>query len=245
MSVVSIAGQPSEPGTQGGAAAALVTVAHGTRRSGGNEIARQITRGAGIALGVESTAAYVELSEPLLEDVVRGLDRPAAVVPLLLSTGYHVRTDLPAACAAAPPGAPVVLGRPLGPDPLLAAAQVARLEAAGIEPGTTLVLVATGSTDPKAWRDLRAASHLLADQWGTPIRTATLTGLGPRPEAVLRPGDAVSPYLLSPGLFSRRLLEMCAELGNPCADVMGPHPLVVDLVVDRYRELVSGVAATA
>lgn len=222
----------------------LVTVAHGTRRAGGNEIARQITHGAGVALGVGSTASYVELSEPLLEDVVLELDGPAAVVPLLLSTGYHVRTDLPQACAAAPAGR-VVLGRPLGPDPLLAAAQVSRLEAAGITPGTPLVLVATGSTDPKAWRDLRAASHLLADQWGTPVRTATLTGLGPRPEAVLRPGDAVSPYLLSPGLFSRRLFEMCAELGNPYADVIGPHPLVVDLVADRYRSLVAGVAATA
>ena len=31
----------------------LVTVAHGTRRAGGNEIARQITRGAGVALGVD------------------------------------------------------------------------------------------------------------------------------------------------------------------------------------------------
>ena len=120
----------------------LVTVAHGTRRAGGNEIARQITRGAGVALGVESTAAYVELSEPLLADVVAGLDSPAVVVPLLLSTGFHVRTDLPRACA----GGPVVLGRPLGPDPLLAAAQVARLVAAGIEPGRPLVLVAAGST---------------------------------------------------------------------------------------------------
>lgn len=69
----------------------LVTVAHGTRRAGGNEIARQITRGAGVALGVEATAAYVELSEPLLADVVAGLDSPAVVVPLLLSTGFHVR----------------------------------------------------------------------------------------------------------------------------------------------------------
>ncbi|WP_298755531.1 sirohydrochlorin chelatase, partial [uncultured Nocardioides sp.] len=96
----------------------LVTVAHGTRRAGGNEIARQITRGAGVALGVGSTAAYVELSEPLLTDVVAGLAGAAVVVPLLLSTGYHVRTDLPRACA----GGPVVLGRPLGPDPLLAEA---------------------------------------------------------------------------------------------------------------------------
>ena len=219
----------------------LVTVAHGTRRAGGNEIARQITRGAGVALGVGSTAAYVELSEPLLTDVVAGLAGPAVVVPLLLSTGYHVRTDLPRACA----GGPVVLGRPLGPDPLLAEAQVARLVAAGIEPGRPLVLVATGSSDPLAWRDLRAASHLLADSWGVKVRTATLGGLGPRPEEVLTPDDAVSPYLLSPGLFSRRLADQCEALSVPCADVIGPHPLVVDLVVERYRDLAGGARATA
>ena len=219
----------------------LVTVAHGTRRAGGNEIARQITRGAGVALGVGSTAAYVELSEPLLTDVVAGLAGAAVVVPLLLSTGYHVRTDLPRACA----GGPVVLGRPLGPDPLLAQAQVARLVAAGIEPGRPLVLVATGSSDPLAWRDLRAASHLLADSWGVKVRTATLGGLGPRPEEVLTPDDAVSPYLLSPGLFSRRLADQCEALSVPCADVIGPHPLVVDLVVERYRDLAGGARATA
>ncbi|WP_370074656.1 sirohydrochlorin chelatase [Nocardioides sp.] len=219
----------------------LVTVAHGTRRAGGNEIARQITRGAGVALGVESTAAYVELSEPLLADVVAGLDSPAVVVPLLLSTGFHVRTDLPRACA----GGPVVLGRPLGPDPLLAAAQVARLVAAGIEPGRPLVLVAAGSTDPVAWRDLRAPAPLLAAAGGPKVRTATLGGLGPRPETVLTPDDAVSPYLLSPGLFSRRLAEQCEALSVPCADVIGPHPLVVDLVVERYRDLAAGARATA
>ena len=211
----------------------LVTVAHGTRRAGGNEVARVLTARAGSVLGVEAVASYVELSSPLLSEVVPGLTGPAVVVPLLLSTGYHVRVDLPEACALGP----VVLGRPLGPDPLLAAAQVVRLEEAGIERGRPLVLVATGSTDPKAWRDLRAASHLLGDLWGVKVRTATLTGLGPRPEDVLTPDDAVSPYLLSPGLFSRRLAEVCEERGVPCASVMGPQQVVVDLVCQRYRAL--------
>lgn len=217
------------------AGTALVTVAHGTRRAGGNEVARDLTARAGEVLGVPAVASYVELSEPLLADVVPALDGPAVVVPLLLSTGYHVRVDLPEACA----GHEVVLGRPLGPDPLLADAQVARLEEAGVERGRPLVLVATGSTDPKAWRDLRAASHLLGERWGTKVRTATLTGLGPRPEDVLTPDDAVSPYLLSPGLFSRRLAELCAERGTPSGDVMGPQQVVVDLVVERYRALSS------
>ena len=62
---------------------------------------------------------------------------------------------------------------------------------------------------------------------------------------MLTPDDAVSPYLLSPGLFSRRLAEQCEALSVPCADVIGPHPLVVDLVVERYRDLAAGARATA
>jgi len=223
----------------------LVTVAHGTRRPGANTVAQRLTTLAGAQLGTEAVAAYVELGEPLLADVVAGLRTDAVVVPLLLSTGYHVRTDLPAACAHAPAGRRVVLGRPLGPDPRLALAQVARLLEAGVEPGRPLVMVAAGSTDPVAWRDLRAATHLLAEGWGGEVRTATHGGLGPRPDEVLRPGDAVAPYLLSPGLFSRRLAETAEAHGAPCADVIGTHPAVVDLVADRARDLALGERRTA
>ncbi len=216
----------------------LVTVAHGTRRAGGNETARRLTAAAAERLGVPATAAYVELSEPLLADVAARLDGPAAVVPLLLSTGFHVRQDLPQACAGAPAGVPVALGRPLGPDPLLARAQVDRLVEAGAEPGAPLVMVAAGSTDLRAWRDLRGATRLLGQQWGGRVRLTTLSGYGRRPEEVVRPGDAVSAYLLSPGLFSRKVREMAEAAGaRSCADVLGEHPLVVDLVVERARAL--------
>lgn len=216
----------------------LVTVAHGTRRAGGNETARRLTAAAAERLGVAATAAYVELSEPLLADVVAGLRAPAVVVPLLLSTGFHVRQDLPAACAGAPTGVPVALGRPLGPDPLLARAQVDRLLEAGAQPGEPLVMVAAGSTDLLAWRDLRGATRLLAEEWGGRVRLATLSGYGRRPEEVLRPGDAVSTYLLSPGLFSRKVRDLAeGARASACADVLAEHPQVVDLVVERARDL--------
>ena len=212
----------------------LVTVAHGTRRPGGNETARAITEAAGRRLGRPATTSYVELSEPLLSDVVAGLDGPAVVVPLLLSTGFHVREDLPAMCA----GADVVLGRPLGPDPLLARTQVERLREAGARPGTRVVLVAAGSRDRAAGEDLCAAVGMLAEHWDGEVVAATLSGLGDRLPAVLRPGDAVSPYLLSPGLFSRDVATRARDLGaSVCADVLGEHPLVVDLVVERTLQL--------
>lgn len=215
-------------------AADLVTVAHGTRNLDGNQVSRALAAAASARLGVTATAAFVELSEPLFADVVARLERPAVVVPLLLSTGFHVRVDLPDAVSRA--SAPVTLGAPLGPDPLLARAQAARLVEAGATPGQRVVLVAAGSTDEAATSDQLGAVALLARAWRGPVELATLSGHGPRPAEVVRPGDAVSPYLLSPGFFHDRLRRESPE-GAIVAEVIGAHPLVVDLVVERAQQL--------
>jgi sirohydrochlorin ferrochelatase len=212
----------------------LVVVAHGTRNVVGNEVAHAIAEAAGERLGVSARAAFVELSEPLFADVMAGADTRTAVVPLLLSTGFHIRTDLPEAVATA--SVPVTVGDPLGPDALLADAQVDRLREAGAVPGQRVVLVAAGSTDEAATCDQMGAVALLARAWGSPVELATLSGHGPRPAEVVRPGDAVSPYLLSPGFFHDRVRREAPD-GAVVADVIGPHELVVDLVVRRAEAL--------
>jgi sirohydrochlorin ferrochelatase len=223
----------------------LVTVAHGTRTAAGNEVARELTAAAARELDWEATTSYVELCAPLFADVVATVDTPAVAVPLLLSTGYHLRQDLPAAVAAAGRD-DVRLGRSLGPDRLLAAAQVDRLRAAGATPGQPVVMVAAGSTDPAASADLDAAAHLLAHAWGAPVRLATLSGRGPRLAEVVREGDAVSPYLLATGHFHRKARHDALAAGaSVVADVIGPHPRVVDLVVERALALAPAVRATA
>ena len=172
----------------------LVTVAHGTRTPAGNEVAREITQRPGPGSACRPCARYVELSAPLLADVVAASSEPTVVVPLLLSTGFHVRHDLPAAVASAP--GPIVLGPSLGPYPLVAAAQVERLREAGAAPGQPVVVVAAGSRDPLATRDLRAAASLLGAAWGGHVRLATLAGLGERTcgrRAAVRRRVAVPP----------------------------------------------------
>lgn len=201
----------------------LVTVAHGTRSAPGNAVARAITGAAGTLLGLPWVASYVELCAPSYSSVMAS-GRPSVVVPLLLSTGHHVRHDLAGL-------------RPLGPDPLLAVAQVDRLLASGARPGDPVVVVAAGSRDPLATRDLLHATALLSSAWGGPVRLATLAGLGRRPADVVRPGDAVSPYLLAPGHFADRARSESLAAGAGCvADVLGPHAAVVDLVVGRAAE---------
>lgn len=216
----------------------LVTVAHGTRHATGNRVAAALTAAAGERLGVRAEVSYVELCTPLVRDVVGGShprgSESTVLVPLLLTTGYHLRVDLPAAVAAAP--GPVDLTAPLGPDPLLAAAQVDRLRAAGARPGQPVVLVAAGSRDRAALPELRRAADLLCGAWGGPVRLATLGGLGPRPQDVVRPGDAVSPYLLAPGHFSTCCAALARAAGaSVVADVIGPHELLVDLVAARFQ----------
>ncbi|WP_435770300.1 sirohydrochlorin chelatase [Nocardioides sp. SYSU DS0651] len=213
----------------------LVTVAHGTRTPVGNEVAVELTAAAGEILGLDHVASYVELSEPLFADVVaEPYDGPTVVVPLLLSTGYHIKHDLPAAIAAAGAADRVHLAGPFGPHPLLAEAQADRLREAGARPGQPVVMVAAGSSDPDALTDLDGAVALLAEAWGAPVRLATLSAIGSRPADVVQPGDAVSPYLLATGFFHRRLAEEARTAGaTVVADVIGPHRDVVGLVVER------------
>ncbi len=216
----------------------LLTVAHGTRTPEGNRVAAELTAAAGARLGWPATTSYVELCSPLFSDVVAATEEPTVVVPLLLSTGYHLRNDLPAAVAAAAGRDLVDLGGSLGPDPLLALAQVDRLREAGATPGQPVVLIAAGSSDPLATADLEGAAHLLAHAWGAPVRLATMSGLGTRPEHVVRAGDAVSPYLLATGHFHRKARHDALAAGaSVVADVIGPHPRVVDLVCARAESM--------
>ncbi|KRB76215.1 hypothetical protein ASE01_14470 [Nocardioides sp. Root190] len=214
----------------------LVTVAHGTRTAAGNLVAAELTAAAGAQLGWTATTSYVELCAPLFADVVATNEDPAVAVPLLLSTGFHLRQDLPEAVSAAARPELVRLGSSLGPDPLLAAAQVDRLRAAGATPGQPVVLVAAGSSDPLATADLEAAAAHLAEAWGADVRLATLSALGTRPEHVVRRGDAVSPYLLATGYFHRKARHASLAAGaSVVADVIGPHPLLVELICARAR----------
>ncbi len=214
----------------------LLTVAHGTRDGAGNPVARQLTARAAVRLGMRGVTGYVELQQPLFGEALAELGSERVVaVPLLLSVGHHVRHDLPASLAATPW---VGLAGPLGPDPRLALAQVERLLRAGAQPGCRVVLVAAGSRDPDAARDVRTQAGHLARLWGGPVVASALAGPLPRPADVLRPGDAVSPYLLAEGHFARRVREECAGT-DPVAEVLGAHPAVVDVVVARAQRAVA------
>jgi sirohydrochlorin ferrochelatase len=228
----------------------LVAVAHGTRDPAGPEaIANLLDQVRRRLPGVDIITAWVELVSPGLDEVMSGMERPTVVVPLFLSTGYHVSTDVPAAVALS--RSPVHAAAPLGPDRHLARATAARLHEAGALWGDAIVLAAAGSTDPAGLADVERAAELLRAEWGPRVTHACLSGGGPKlPVAVeyLRHTGAdrvcVAPYLLAPGRFSRRVTDLASAAGaTMVAPVLGGHRFVTDLVVLRYQQGLRALAS--
>ncbi len=203
----------------------LLAVAHGTRSSTGQEqIRRLVDRVAGRLPGVEVRLAYADVQQPHVGDAVPRAG--TVIVPLLLSTGYHVRVDI--AGAAARSGA--VVAPPLGPDPALT--EILRRHTGEAE---TIVLAAAGSSDP-AWRadvDQVAAAldatvaYTSGDEKRVPDVVAQKRAAGAK-------HVTVAAYLLAEGLFYRSLHRSGADVVTPplCTD-----PEIESVVVKRYLDL--------
>lgn len=228
---------------------ALVAVAHGTRDPAGPEVIAELMNGVRRRVpGVEVISAWVELVSPGVDEVMSRVGRPAVLVPLLLSTGYHVKIDFPAAAARSE--SPVHIAAPLGPDRHLARVMVARLREAGALWGDAVVLVAAGSTDPAGVADVERAAALLRSEWGPWVGHACISGAGPDVATAVQYqrqcGAArvcVVPYLLAPGQFARQVAELAVAAGaTTVAPVLGVHRLLTELVLRRYRQGVWALA---
>lgn len=225
----------------------LVGCAHGTRVAAGRRTMALLRLDIGRARPqVEVRAAHVDVQKPAVDDVVQrytGQDRPVVVVPLLLSTGYHVRVDISRAVEAArEAGGRAVAAAALGPDPVLVAILQERLAACGAGPEDPVVLAAAGSSDPRAGADVAdTVAALAAARGGAPVTAGFLASARPTvAEAVSRirtdhPGRpvAIACYLLAPGYFSSRLDAAGADrVTAPLA----PHPDLAALALRRFDQ---------
>jgi len=198
---------------------AVVLVAHGTRDARGAETVRHLAGRVAESLpGREVALAYVDVQSPLVGEVLDVMTRHSsvAVVPLLLSRGFHVDVDI-ADAVAAHPGSYAVAQ--LGPDPLLAALLVDRLRSAGIPEQAHVVLAAAGSSRAEAAEDVEVAAEQLDQEWAGPVTVAYATGTEPSvPDAVAAARSAgatsvaVASYLLAEGFFHDRLSDAGADI---------------------------------
>jgi sirohydrochlorin ferrochelatase len=218
---------------------ALLAVAHGSQNPAATDVVRalagQVRR---LAPVLDVRVAFLDHVEPSLPSQLNAAGANTVVVPLLLSSGYHLSADITDAADVA--GARVAGA--LGPDELLLTALTARLTEAGVPDGTPAVLAAAGSTDPAAAEDVRQQAALLADRLGVPVVAAFASAAAPTvPEAVARlrarTGGpiAVASYLLAPGRFQDALAESGADWVTA---PLGGHPALAGLVIERYRKAV-------
>ncbi|MFJ3819542.1 sirohydrochlorin chelatase [Streptomyces nodosus] len=207
------------------------------------------------------------LGEAVAELVERGVRRFAAV-PLMLVSAGHAKGDIPAALAREKerhPGISYAYGRPLGPHPALLRVLERRLDealgAAGPD-GTpvdrsevTVLLVGRGSTDPDANAEVHRAARLLWEGRGyAGVETAFVSLAAPDVPSGLdrcaRLGArriVVLPYFLFTGILPERVRRQTEDwaAAHPetevrSAEVIGPEPELLDLVMERYEEAVKG-----
>ncbi|MET0415211.1 MAG: CbiX/SirB N-terminal domain-containing protein [Actinoplanes sp.] len=218
----------SRPSVRGSSNPALIAVAHGTRSATGQaQIRGLVAAAARRGPDVDMRLAYVDVQQPRVADVVAAT-KDAVVVPLLLSTGYHVRVDIAEAVA----GTHFPVTAPLGPDDVLSDSLRRHLPAGS----DAVVLAAAGSSDAQ-WR---ADIEGIAGRLGAHVGYAA----GPHPRvadvvaglhAAGKRRVAIAAYLLADGLFYRTLHRAGADTVTPplCFDAA-----VADLVLRRYEAAV-------
>ncbi|WP_440557105.1 sirohydrochlorin chelatase [Streptomyces sp. SCPE 10] len=245
---------------------ALLIAGHGTRDDAGAEAFRAFVEELGRRRpDLPVAGGFIELSPPPLGDAVadlveRGVRRFAAV-PLMLVSAGHAKGDIPAALAREKerhPGISYTYGRPLGPHPALLKVLERRLdEATGgrDRAEVTVLLVGRGSTDPDANAEVFKAARLLWEGRGyAGVETAFVSLAAPDVPSGLdrcaRLGArkiVVLPYFLFTGILPDRVRRQTEEwaAAHPdvevrSADVIGPEPELLDLVLERYEEAVAG-----
>lgn len=239
------------------AAPALVGCSHGTSDPVGRRVVRALLDDVRAARpDLEVLEAFVDVQRPSVADVVADVvaDGPdeageAVVVPLLLSTGYHVGVDIARAVEQGGAAGRSCAAAALGPDPRLVDILVDRLAEVGTRSFDTVVLAAAGSSSPGAARDVAEVAAALRRRRPGPVHVGF--GAIARPtvaEAVeLARGSSrrvphpvgsrarivVASYLLAPGHFHDKLLRSGADAVTA---PLAPDPRLARVVLDRYFE---------
>jgi sirohydrochlorin ferrochelatase len=235
----------------------VVLVAHGSRDPRAAVATSALARAVGRAHPSWAVrAAYLDHAGPRPIEALESLPvRDAVVVPLLLTSAYHGRVDIPAVLASA--GAlpvSVSLAEVLGPSPVVAAhlveALVRRLPAAELD---AVVLAAAGTRDAAARSTVEDAANALSARLRLPCTVAYASAAPPTAgEAVerLRAAGArrvgMAAYFLAPGLLYDNAARSARSAGAVAvAPPLGDAPDLVRLVAARVEAAVRHPLAPA
>jgi sirohydrochlorin ferrochelatase len=212
--------------------ATLLVAAHGTRSADGLATTRALVDAiAAERPSVLVALCFLDVASPSLADALDALGSSSVVVvPLLLSAGYHVLTDIPAVVAGR---SSVRVAAHLGPDPLIVSAVADRLVEAGSSVRASTVLAAIASSQSSARDEVSTAAALLSEQLGREVSVLPLSGDMTPAIAALPDPIAVAVYLLAEGGFLSSLRTAMVGRGL-VAEPIGVHPALVSLVWSRY-----------
>ncbi|WDH78752.1 CbiX/SirB N-terminal domain-containing protein [Microbacterium esteraromaticum] len=226
---------------------ALLAVSHGTSDAAGAADVHALVeavRAAAPHLTVHE--AFVDVQQPDVASALEAIDGPVVVVPLLLSSGFHVFHDLHGAVAHR---SDAVVADPLGPDPRLAEVLMRRLPTArptarpadspGRVPETPVVLAVAGSRDERSAVDAEGMAEQFGALLGRPVHLGYLAAREPELGELLaeHPDAVVATYLLARGYFFD--LAVRRAHGHPIAlpllDGGRPPAELTALVLERSR----------
>jgi sirohydrochlorin cobaltochelatase len=246
---------------------ALLAVGHGTRDEvGADQFLAFVDRlRTSVPPGVGVAGGFIELSPPPVAEAVASLvrqeHRAVVAVPLLLVAAGHAKGDIPAALARERrrhPGLDIRYGRPLGPHPVLLSLLDERLTAvtaAPDRPDTAVLLVGRGSTDPDANAEVHKVARLLWEWTGVAfVETAFISLARPsvsegldRIRLLGAKRAVVLPYFLFSGVLPDRVEQQAyryatanLDLAVTCAPPLGDSEELAGLVLERYREAITG-----
>jgi sirohydrochlorin ferrochelatase len=208
--------------------------------------------------GLRVETGFLDFNIPSVQGVLESLAaegvRDVIALPLLLTRAFHAKADIPAVLREAPARLRIQQAEVLGPSPLLTAALERRLYEAGLTPAdkssTGVVLASAGSTDPEAIAVIAEIAREWRHTGWCAVRPAFASASLPRTEDAVRElralgcaRVAVAPYVLAPGFLPDRIARGAAE-ADVLADVLGPAPEVVRVLLERYDEARVPVLAT-
>jgi sirohydrochlorin ferrochelatase len=204
-----------------------VLLAHGSPDPRSGQLVRRTADLLSERLGSPVVAAFLDHEGPDLAAAVTGTNDEVTVLPLLLSSAYHARVDVPEAVASL--DRQVVRLAPLGHPASV-------LDALLLRAGGRVVVVAAG-TKVDEERAAFATSVVAASlRTGVAATSAFATGPGPRLDDV-GDVDVVVPWLLAPG----RLLDAV----HASADALGRRvdgnglllePTMLDVLTTRLQD---------
>jgi sirohydrochlorin ferrochelatase len=231
----------------------VLLVAHGSSYPRAAATTRALARAVAAARpGSTVRTSFLDHAGPRPDEVLASLRESgftsATVVPLLLTSAYHGRVDIPAVLAKSrADGVDLavrltdVLG-PVGgrvPEPLLAGVRRRLVETR--TPFDAVVLAAAGTRDAAALSTVDLAARSLGSRLGVPCLPAYASASSPTAgEAVyaLRQGGAravaLAAYFLAPGRLYDAAVSSARTAGAVASSQpLGALPELVRLVLDR------------